>query len=201
MQKYCKGVTLVELIVVLTIVGILTMMGAPSFNDAIKSTRLATSINELATSLSLARNEAIKRNRRVVVRTIGAVDNPNWENGWQVFVDADVDGVPSANAAACAVNGDCILQIHEALSNGYTLRFNASGNAANKDSFVRYSASGGVSARGSFYLCSDATLEPYTAKLLIINAIGRPRTGLDTNQNGIPEGGDGSDITSCASPF
>jgi type IV fimbrial biogenesis protein FimT len=175
-------------------------MGAPSFNDAIRTTRLATSVNELVTSLSLARNEAIKRNRRVVVRTIGAADNPNWENGWQVFVDADADGVPSLTAAACAVDADCILQVHEALSGTYTLRFNASGNATNKDNFVRYSPDGSVSARGTFYLCSNATPEPYTAKLLIINAIGRPRTGLDDNKNGIPEIVGNTDITLCVSP-
>jgi type IV fimbrial biogenesis protein FimT len=197
MQKYCKGVTLIELIVVLTIVGILTMMGAPSFNDAIRTTRLATSVNELVTSLSLARNEAIKRNRRVIVQRTGA----NWENGWQVFVDIDGSDTfnDNGNATLCEPNiEDCLLQVHDALSGFYTLRFKGFTN----DNLIRYTPSGTINNNnGTFYLCDNSDgnniPEPNTAKLVIINTIGRPRTGLDDNNNGIPEKVSGTDITTC----
>lgn len=205
MQKYCKGVTLIELLVTLAIIAVVTMIGAPSFNGAVRSTRLATSVNEFVTGLSLARSEAIKRNQRVVIRkNENCAKQPNcqWEDGWVVFMDTDGDNKPSPTAADCAAGADCILQLHNALTSTYTLRFKASGVGLDKDNFIRYSPDGGISANGTFYLCdnsdgNNAPNPPYTAKLIIVNTIGRPRLGVDDNKNGIPEIVSNTDITTC----
>lgn len=197
MGKQCEGVTLIELIITLAIIGIITFIGVPSFNNTIRSNRLATSANELVSSLELARNEAIERNRRVVVRTTDA--NGFWENGWQVFVDADSDNILTIDANSCnATDKDCLLQVHEALPNNYTLRFKGGFGITN---YVRYSPDGSISSNGTFSLCENNDgnniPEANTAKTIILNTIGRPRTGTDSDENGVPEDSNGKNITTC----
>jgi len=186
---------MLELLVTLVIISFLMAVGVPSFQGAMRGNRLTTSINELSTALSIARSEAVKRNRRVVISKTGA----NWEDGWQIFVDINpattdtkyvLDG--PGDEAACLAGNDCLLKQHEALPSGFTLR-------SNRD-YVGYRPTGVLSSsRGSFYLCdthSSSTPAPGTAKALIFYSTGRPRMAPDTNHDGIPEDS-GTNITSC----
>jgi len=212
MKKYNEGVTLIELLAALAIIAVVTMMGAPSFNNAIRSTRLATSANELITSLSLARSEAVKRNRRVVVQTIAG----NWENGWQIFVDTDGDNILDGlgDAVACGAGQDCILQVHDALPSSYTLRSN---NFPNGIAYTPSGLSSNASClpamicaanlylpTGRFVLCNntdnnEATIDgPYSSKLILVNSVGRVRaSAIDANSNGTPEDDNGVELTTC----
>jgi type IV fimbrial biogenesis protein FimT len=181
-------VTFIEIIVTLVIISILTMIGAPSYNGMIRSNRLATSVNEFISSLNLARSEAVKRNRRVVVRKTGA----EWENGWQVFVDVNSNNVPDGA-------DDTILQEHEALPSNYTLRGNN-----NFTNFIRYSPSGLSNTMGRFVLCSNndgniGSIDgPNTSKLVLVNISGRVRvSNVDADNNGIPEDDNGDEIGTC----
>lgn len=199
------GFTLLELLVTLAIISIVMMIGVPSFQHAIRSNRLTAAINDLSTSLSMARSEAIKRNRHVVVRKTGA----NWENGWQVFVDnvrgtVATTGIFDGGTNACLATEDCLLKVQEALPNGFSLRTTiATGSFTD---FVDYSAQGAISlASGSstaaidtsFYLCSpnvgNAVPAIGTARALTVNAIGRP--GMAINNTTIPQIVAGTDIT------
>src|SRR4030067_1501695 len=56
-----KGFTLIELIITLTIAGILMAVAAPSMVGFVSSNRLASQVNELIADITLARSEAIKR--------------------------------------------------------------------------------------------------------------------------------------------
>jgi prepilin-type N-terminal cleavage/methylation domain-containing protein len=98
MKSIQRGFTLLELIVVVTIVGILLGLAAPSFVDFLRNNRMAAAANDLLTAVNVARTEAIKRREPV---TICAVADPTDdepvcdEDGdfetWVVFVDADTD--------------------------------------------------------------------------------------------------------------
>jgi type IV fimbrial biogenesis protein FimT len=188
-----KGFTLIELLVTIAIVGILAGIGIPSFNGTIRSSRLTTNVNTLVTSLNLARSEAIKRGQPVTVRKTGA----NWESGWSVFTDLDGDGIKEDNGA---LDDDEDLRVYQAMSNSYTLR--------SSGSRVTYQATG-ISNSSSFVLCDNSDgnnlPEADTAKLVLINAVGRAGMGRDADNNGIPEKDDSgtmTDIVSCtASPF
>lgn len=211
MKRAIKGFSLPELLLTLVILSFIATLGMPSFQGALRNSRLTSSINELATALGEARSEAIKQNRPVIVcrkatassSTCKTASSPDgWEVGWLVFVDANnnkaFDG--TGDTTACATGNDCLLMNHETLPDNLTLRPSAN-NAIN---YIRYQPSGLVSNFGaggnSFYLCdisTDSTPQPGTAKVLVLNGIGRTRMAVDSTGNGIPEVVTGTDINTC----
>lgn len=88
-----SGFTLVELMVTIAIVAILLAVALPSFEQSLRSNRVATTTNEMLASLSLARTEAIRSTQasQVCARD-GAVCGSDWNQGWLVMTDTDGDG-------------------------------------------------------------------------------------------------------------
>lgn len=83
------GFSLIELMITVVIAAILLAVAIPGFRSIIQNNRLVTSANQLVTGLTVARSEAVKRGREVVIRpTTGT----NWSTGWQVRVDLNDDG-------------------------------------------------------------------------------------------------------------
>lgn len=60
-----RGFTLVELMITLTVLGILLALSVPSFNGWIRNTRVRTVADTLQNGLRLAQAEAVRRNRTV----------------------------------------------------------------------------------------------------------------------------------------
>lgn len=67
LMKREGGVTLIELVVTVVVIGILLAVGIPGFQHMIGSNRLTTSTNELVLAVVEARSEAIRRNTTVQV--------------------------------------------------------------------------------------------------------------------------------------
>lgn len=90
-RESVRGMTLIELMVGITITGLLLAIGVPSFQSTIASSRLTSVNNELVSTLALARSEAIRRGTRVTVckSTSGTscITSGGWQQGWIVFVD------------------------------------------------------------------------------------------------------------------
>lgn len=133
-MKTQSGVTMVELLIVLTIAGILAAIAAPSFNDFIGNTRLTSTLTQLTSDMNRARSEAIKRNSWVLVCVRGTNTacgtGTNWQNGWLVCHDSEPNGTCDATTAA---NPNPIT-IHQAIHPNFTftgsaatIRFNPNG--------------------------------------------------------------------------
>src|SRR5687768_16683450 len=89
-----RGFTIMELMLAITVLGVLLAIGIPSFAEITRNNRTAAQTNDLVTALQIARNEASKRGLPVLVcaaanaTTCAAADTSNWANGWLIFVDA-----------------------------------------------------------------------------------------------------------------
>jgi type IV fimbrial biogenesis protein FimT len=95
------GFTLVEMLVTLTVLGLLLAVAVPSFNNAILGNKLTGYANSFLASAQLARSEAIKRNAAMTM--CRSADGTNcatsggWQQGWIIFNDKDGDGTVDAD--------------------------------------------------------------------------------------------------------
>lgn len=162
MKKAQQGFTFIELIVTLAVVSILAMVAIPNFTSMIRDNRMVAQINSFVSSLNIGRSEAVRRGVTVTVcrstNGTACVNSGNWNQGWLVFTDPDVDGVIDA--------GEEVIQVQEALT-GNTL---TGGNqiSFNSRGFARFGAN---DFTGTFMLCAPN----YSAgKGIVISVTGRP---------------------------
>jgi type IV fimbrial biogenesis protein FimT len=130
MHTSMQGMTLVEMMVVLALIGIGMTIAKTSFNAMIGRNQAATQINEMVSALNLARSEASKRSSVVRIQSAGAAGN-EYGGGWCVIAGLP-SNVAAADIAECApttairvfpaLPGDAILK-----SNLTTVQFNGLG--------------------------------------------------------------------------
>jgi type IV fimbrial biogenesis protein FimT len=183
MKKY-TGFTLVELMIVLAIVSILLMVGAPSLKTFMQGNRLVASTNELLSALHLARSEAIKLNSRVSIceSSDGSTcsNTGSWQNGWIVFVDAD-GALDNTGAPCAAINTDCLLRIHASFNDNQLLVAGIDTNLAAINSFTFTSrglpkAVNGASQSGTFSICTlDNAGNTIDSRAVVLSLSGRVR--------------------------
>ena len=96
-----RGYSLVELIVVMTIVGIVIGIAVPSYKYVTNSNRVSAEVNLFLGDLQYARSEAVREGSTVSVcqsnnaQTATPTCSPNganWNTGWIVFSDVNADG-------------------------------------------------------------------------------------------------------------
>jgi type IV fimbrial biogenesis protein FimT len=115
-----RGFSLVELIVVMTIVGIIIAIVVPSYKYVTNSNRVSAEVNQLMGDLQYARSEAVKEGSPVTVcpSTNGSTASPSclgsttWNTGWMVFSDLNGNGTFDT--------GDQVLRVQPALGTGDT---------------------------------------------------------------------------------
>lgn len=106
-----KGVSLIELMVTVTIAGIMLTIAAPSLQTFIRSSHIRTVTNGLTGMLNLSRSEAVKRGwpmtlcktNDVNAATLACNNSATWQDGWIVFSDFDQDGVIDAGESPLRV--------------------------------------------------------------------------------------------------
>jgi type IV fimbrial biogenesis protein FimT len=90
------GFTLIEMLVTLTVLGLLLAVAVPSFNNAILGNKLAGFANSFLASAQLARSEAIKRNAAMTMCRsadgTSCASSGGWQQGWIIFNDKDGNG-------------------------------------------------------------------------------------------------------------
>lgn len=131
------GFTLIELVTTLSIVSILLGIALPNLTGYIQKSRVSTATQSLLESLELTRTQAVFSNNRATIRK-----QTNWEDGWEVFIDKNNDGLSNNNERS--------IQKHEKL-NG--VRIVANRPVKNYVSFVSSGESrnaNGTNSAGAF---------------------------------------------------
>ncbi len=86
------GFTIIELLVTVTILAILIAIATPSMSSFVAEWRVNAAINTLSRDVRLAKAEAIKRSRPVILCPANAAGTgcdtgKSWSNGWMAFID------------------------------------------------------------------------------------------------------------------
>jgi|LakMenEpi03Aug12_release.lakeMendotaPanAssembly.Ray.scaffolds.fasta_scaffold306027_2 type IV fimbrial biogenesis protein FimT len=176
-MKSQSGFTLIELMITLTVAGVLMMVAAPSYRELIQSNRMSTQANLLLSDLNAARSEAVKRRIPVTLckstTQSACATSGGYEQGWIIFADHDRDGAVD--------DDDMILRTQDATGTDLTIRGKTP--IQNRISFFD---SGNVSTSGSIIFC-DSRIQVFStdrvkARAIIISQPGRFRTvtGSDT---------------------
>ena len=111
------GFSLLELMVGITVFGVLLAVGAPSFTNLIRSQRIASQTNAVVRALNYARIESATRSSPVALcaassaERIDCGDTTDYEFGWLIFVDRLNPGVLD--------EGDEVLQTGEPATSGF----------------------------------------------------------------------------------
>lgn len=133
MRRTRLGFTLIELMVVLTVTGVILAYGVPSFVGLVKNSRLTSGVNQVVAAMHLARSEASKRRVPVVLCTSLTAeteggetcsDDADWTDGWIVFADlngnGDYDGVDEIISATGAQNKGLTVTAHPQIEHSIT---------------------------------------------------------------------------------
>lgn len=102
-----SGVTLIELLIAIAVLGLVIMLALPSYTTWIQNTQIRNAVESLANGIKLARAEAVRRNVNVNV-IVGPGAN------WDVRVvnpDVQIQSYASEGAASAAVNTGGLTRI------------------------------------------------------------------------------------------
>ena len=110
------GLTLLEMLVTLGILGIMAAVAVPSLMDTVNRMAVTSAARTISSTLSLARSEAVKRGQDVSICPSGDGEDcaaGDWAAGWIVFVDAngDADGDEGSVDA-----GDTVIRVFDPLA-------------------------------------------------------------------------------------
>ena len=172
LQKKPKGFTLVELMITLAIAGILFTTAIPSFSNMLDKNQQTAQLYTLFHHHQLARSEAIKSNRNVLLCKSSdgqrCTAYSKWSDGWIIFSDIDNDKKIS--------NDETVIFVQHPLSHKLSLKYKGFGS----HNYIRYFPNGRSSTNGTFTLCNQPGNKE--AKSIIISRTGRAR--LDTKTSG-----------------
>lgn len=168
------GFTLVELMVTLAVLSIMALMAAPSLRDFSRNQELASVASDFLVDVTYARNQALTRNRRVIIAPTTADDS--WKGGWRIFVDVNADEDYDSGTDTLIKERDAVFSDISVPSTAQ--KCTSSNSSTDRLPLLIYGAngflipnSGGVS-NGSIEFKSTATTR---SRCIVVDVPGRPR--------------------------
>ena len=176
-----SGVTMIELIVTMSIAGILLGMGVSSYKYVTRSNRSSGEINALLGDMQFARYEAVKEGLNVQIcptasattTTCDPSTPPTWSEGWIVLSN------PASGTAGTAV----VLRRQLPFSSFNSTDTLTSLTANQIVTFNREGFSPGLTAVAVFTLHDSTSTASYT-RCLMLGVSGNLATALATSQSG-----------------
>lgn len=174
-MERARGFSLIELMVVITLLVVLLGLGVPAFEKTVRDNRLLTEFYALRATLTTARSEALSRRMPVLVchstdGTTCAAGTDSWSAGYLAYADADADGDPDPDEIFITRQVDGTQDM--------SIRFRDGGGTALAN--TRFSARGdSLNFSGTFTFCDDRGAGD--ARGLILENAGDARAATDTN--------------------
>ena len=174
-----QGMTLIELMIGLSIIGIVLIVAVPSAQNIIIQNRIVSQINELSGVVQFARATAIDEQVDTIVCPTSDFTNctTNWSQAKMVFIDENRSGTR---------NDDEELLVGTPI-------ITSSNFIQGPASVIRYKASGVVNSMATLLICHKDKEAKY-ARALILSLQGRVKVSRDTNQDGVHEDNSGTDL-------
>lgn len=141
--KNHQGISLFELLIILSIAIILALVAIPTFISLVQSHRLASTAENLYYALQYARSEAIKRNTTVYV---------SYQTG-----DSWCYGINSGSSCNCSIANNCGLATYSAPAS-QQLSLSATGFTGNALQFEGTHGAANVSGTLTFTIYGKSTL-------------------------------------------
>ena len=160
-----KGLTAIELLVVLAVIAILAAVAIPSFVDLTQRNRVSGEVNGFVGDLQFARSEAIKEGQTVTICASAngstCASGGNWRTGWLVFADTNSNQVRDST--------ETVLRKQPAWAGTDTF------TASNNTSAISYSRDGfAMSSTGTVTLTVHTTpLNAAATRCIAVNLVGR----------------------------
>lgn len=162
-----RGFTLVELAITVTIAAIMMAWAVGSWANFILDNRMVTQANEIMAELTLARSEAIKRRKNVVIcssNNMATCTDTAWQLGWIIFEDTDKSNQLD--------NGESVLRVHERLSGNNTLAAGAGIGTRFNFSRLGLATIGTGGGANNFLLCDSRATS--FGRTIALSGTGRP---------------------------
>lgn len=95
MSKSHRGFTLIEMLIAMAIVAIIAALAIPAYRDMARKNNVINQANSFLNLLTLARGEAVRGNRNVILcrttSTTGCSGGSRWDQGVLMYTDLDND--------------------------------------------------------------------------------------------------------------
>jgi type IV fimbrial biogenesis protein FimT len=164
-----RGLTLVELMITLAVLGVLVTLAAPSFYDFILTQRLKAAAQQFVTDMQFARSEAASRNQIVRVRF-------SQQSGTCYVIFTGTDDA-SCNCArpfmpipqsVCTANGREIRTVHYPVNS----RVEVIAQAQPAQAFMRFDPANGAMSTGAVDL-TGAPAQQFAVQISLANTTKR----------------------------